>query len=77
MLTTDPSKSPQAKVDIGVKLQNTAINFCSFDNMRSPIHPCHRLDLHNQLLYWMCGFAWAVLPAMTSGVMVAEEVAVL
>lgn len=67
-----------AKVDIGVKLQKkTAINFCSFDNMRLPIHPCHRLDLHNQLLFWMCGFAWVILPAMTSGVMVAEEVALL
>lgn len=42
--------------------------------MTSPVHPCHRLDLHNQLLFWMCGFAWAILPAMTSGVTVALHV---
>lgn len=45
--------------------------------MRSPIHPCHGFDLHNQLLFWMCNFAWAILSAMTSGVMVAKDVAVL
>lgn len=66
-----------AKVDIGVKLQTTALNLCSLYNMRSLCHPCHRLDLHNRLLFWMCGFAWAILPAMTSGVMVAEEFSLL
>lgn len=43
--------------------------------MSSFIHPYHRPDPHNQLLFWMCGFAWVVLSAMTSGVIVAEDVA--
>lgn len=42
--------------------------------MRSSIHPCHRLYLHNQRLLWMFGFAWAIPPTMTSGVMLDEQV---
>lgn len=66
-----------AKVDIGVKLQTTSLNLCSLYNMRSLCHPCHTLDLHSRLLFLVCGFAWAILPAMTSGVMVAEEFSLL
>lgn len=61
-----------AKADIGVKLQQkkTAINFCSFDNMRSSIHTCLGLNVHNQLLLWMCVVLHGPFnPAMTSGVL--------
>ena len=77
--TTDPSKSPQLRLTLEFNYQKkkpllTSAVWVTWD------HPSiHAIDLTSitSFCFWMCGFAWAILPAMTSGVMVAEEVALL
>lgn len=68
-----------AKVDFGVKLPKKK-QLLTFAVWVTWDHPSiHAIDLTSitSFCFWMCGFAWAILPAMTSGVMVAEEVALL